>query len=183
MFTEPYMANVTIFAGNFTPRGWMPCSGQLLPISQYDALFALIGTTYGGDGQSTFGLPDFRSRVAIHAGQAPGFSNYNLGQQGGSESVTLLAAQLPVHNHSFGSMTGNPGASGVAGNVNIPTGNVPAVTTNIQSYDSAGAAALLQSSVTTATPASGGSLPMDIISPYVAMNYIICVEGIFPSRN
>jgi microcystin-dependent protein len=183
MFIEPYMANVTIFAGNFAPRGWMFCQGQLLAIAQYDALFALIGTTYGGDGQTTFALPDLRSRVAIHTGQGTGLSNYVIGQAGGTESVTVISNQLPAHSHTVTSLTGNPGASGVAGNANIPTGKVPALTTNIQSYDSAGAAALLQSSINTTTPVAGGSNPIEILPPYLAMNYIICVEGIFPSRN
>jgi microcystin-dependent protein len=183
MFIEPYMANVTIFAGTFAPRGWMFCNGQLLAIAQYDALFALIGTTYGGDGQTTFALPDLRSRVAINTGQGGGLSNYIIGQAGGTESITVTTNQLPTHTHSFISLTGNPGASGIAGTANIATGNVPALTTNIQSYDSAGAASLLQSSMNTTTPISGGNQPMEILPPYLAMNYIICVEGIFPSRN
>ena len=183
MFIDPYMANVTIFAGTFAPRSWMFCNGQLLAIAQYNALFALIGTTYGGDGQTTFALPDLRSRVAIHTGQGPGLSNYVIGQPGGTESVTLTTNQLPAHTHSVTSLTGNPGASGVAGTANIATGNVPALTTNIQCYDSAGAAALLQSSINSSTPISGSSNPIAIGAPYLAMNYIICVEGIFPSRN
>lgn len=184
MFIEPYMANVTIFAGNFAPRGWMFCQGQLLSIAQYDALFALIGTIYGGDGQTTFALPDLRSRVAIHTGQGAGLSSYVIGQAGGSESVTMTTGQLPTHTHTLTSLTGNPGASGIAGNANIPTGKVPALTTNIQSYDSAGATnLLLQSPISTITPLAGGSQPIPILSPYLAMNYIICVEGIFPSRN
>src|ERR1044072_1975604 len=105
MFVEPYLGNVTVFAGNFAPRAWMFCQGQLLAIAENDALFALIGTTYGGDGQVTFGLPDFRSRVAIHQGQGPGLSNYILGQASGTESVTLTTAQCPGHNHQFISIT------------------------------------------------------------------------------
>ncbi len=100
MFTEPYLANVTIFAGNFAPRGWAFCRGQLLSIAENSALFALIGTTYGGDGQVTFALPNLQSRVAIHAGQGPGLSTYIIGQMSGTESVTPTSNQLggiPIH--------------------------------------------------------------------------------------
>ena len=98
MFVDPYLATVTIFAGNFAPRGWQFCNGQLLAISQNDALFALIGTTYGGDGQTTFALPDLRSRFAIHAGQGAGLQNYQVGQMGGQENVTMLATPPEIRN-------------------------------------------------------------------------------------
>src|SRR3954463_4050754 len=97
--SQPYVGVIRIFAGNFAPVNWAFCNGQLLAISENDALFALIGTTYGGDGQSTFGLPDLRSRVPIHQGQGPGLSNYVIGQNGGVETVTLTVQQIPVHTH------------------------------------------------------------------------------------
>jgi microcystin-dependent protein len=138
MFIDPYMANVTIFAGNFAPRSWMLCNGQLLAISQYDALFALLGTTYGGDGQTTFALPDLRSRMAVHNGQGSGLSSIQLGQTGGTESVTMTPATLPGHTHAFVSLTGAPAASTAAGSPADPTNNVPAVTTGINSYNTSG---------------------------------------------
>src|ERR1044072_7497714 len=128
MFVDPYLATVTIFAGNFAPRGWMFCQGQLLAISQYDALFALIGTTYGGDGQTTFALPDTRSRIANHMGQGPGLSQYTLGQMSGGESVTLLSINMAAHNHTLVSLTGTPKAStDTTSGVTVPTtSTVPA---------------------------------------------------------
>jgi microcystin-dependent protein len=121
MFVEPYLSNVTIFGGNFAPRGWMFCQGQLLAIAAYDALFALIGTTYGGDGQSTFALPDLRSRVAVHPGQGSGLSMYTLGQMGGVENVTLLSSNMPAHTHTVLTIAGNPGANNSAGTTDNPT--------------------------------------------------------------
>lgn len=185
MFVEPYLANITVFGGNFAPRGWMFCQGQLLAIAEYDALFALIGTTYGGDGQTTFALPDLRSRVAIHMGQGPNLSNYFLGQTGGTENVTLLSSQMPAHTHTLVSISGNPGANTGAATTNSPANAVAAVATggsnNYSTSDTS--VALNTSSINTTTPIAGSGTPISIISPYLAMNYIIAVEGIFPSRN
>ncbi|MDP4261964.1 MAG: tail fiber protein [Bacteroidota bacterium] len=185
MFIDPYMANVTVFAGNFAPRGWMFCNGQLLSISQYDALYALIGTFYGGDGQTTFALPDLRSRVAVSTGQGPGMSSYQLGQTGGNESVTILSNQLAQHTHALISLTGAPAASSAPGITDTP-GNtvVPAqINGSPAAYSTAPSATLGNGTITAPTPAVGGSLPVNVLSPVLAMNYIICVEGIFPSRN
>lgn len=183
MFIEPYLANVTIFAGNFAPRGWMFCNGQLLAIAEYDALFALLGTTYGGDGQVTFALPDFRSRVAVHTGQGPGLSNYVLGEMSGTEQVTLLSINLPVHNHTLISLTGAPPATSVAGTLDDPTGNVPASTSGINTYNTAGTGSMAATPNSTTSSIAGNNAPFGIIPPVLAMNYIIAVEGIFPSRN
>lgn len=187
MFVDPYLANVTIFAGNFAPRGWMFCNGQLLPISQYDALYALIGTTFGGDGQTNFALPDLRGRVAVHAGQAPGFSNYIPGELGGNASVTPTVPQLPAHTHSFQTLTGNPGASANPGTLPVPAGNVPAqVNGSPSAYNSTATDGTNLGGVNlpTNTISSGnGPAPVQVLSPVLAMNYVICVEGIFPSRN
>ena len=177
MFTEPYLANVTIFAGNFAPRSYMFCQGQLLSISVYTALFSLIGTIYGGDGQTTFALPDLRSRVAVHPS-----SNLLLGQVGGTESVIMTGNQLPIHTHPLLSFGGGIPASNTAGG-NNPVGSIPALpATNIYS-SSADGFGMAATDVSSATPVAGGSQPIPIISPYLAMNYIIAVEGIFPSRN
>jgi microcystin-dependent protein len=183
MFIEPYLANITIFAGNFAPRSWMFCQGQLLAISQYDALFALIGTTYGGDGQTTFALPDLRGREAIHAGQGPGMNTYTLGEMSGTESVTLLSTNLPVHTHTVISLTGNPPASQNGGTLATPVNNIPATTTGINTYNSTGTSNMAATTNNAVTAQAGSSLPLGIVSPVMAMNYVIAVEGIFPSRN
>lgn len=185
MFTDAYIGNVTIFAGNFAPQSYMFCQGQLLDISTYTALFSIIGTTYGGDGQSNFALPDLRGRKAIHPGQGPGLSSIFLGQVGGSESVTMTGLQLAVHTHQFISASGKPACFGTPGGANTPVTNYPAALPGgHQSYASASSGTVLGSSSTPAmTPITGGGQPIDILSPYLAMNYIIAVEGIFPSRN
>jgi microcystin-dependent protein len=183
MFVNPYLATVTIFAGNFAPLGWMFCNGQLLSISANTALFSLIGTTYGGDGQTTFGLPDLRSRIAIHTGQGAGLANYTLGEVGGHESVTMLSTQLPIHSHPFVSLTGAPGASSSAGSPGDPTSNVPAVISGINSYNTSGTGRMAPTTSTPNTVSSGGNQPFSNLPPTLAMNYIIAVEGIFPSRN
>jgi microcystin-dependent protein len=185
MFTDPYLANVTIFAGNFAPLGYMLCQGQLLDISSYTALYSLIGTTFGGDGQNTFALPDLRGRKPIHPGQGPGMANYFLGQTGGTEQNTVTGLQLPLHTHQFISASGAPYAFSTAGNQNYPVNNVPAaLAAGHSGYATAAAGSVLGSSSTPAvTPIAGNSQPIDIRSPYCAMNYIIAVEGIFPSRN
>jgi len=181
MFVEPYLGNITVFAGNFAPRSWMFCQGQLLAIAQYDALFALIGTTYGGDGQVTFALPDFRSRVANHQGQGPGLSNYNLGQMSGTENVTLTTSQTPAHNHAFISITGNILANSSTGTLSSPSNAVPAGAQLYSNQPDSGTMGPFNSMGVTAI--AGGSQPVSIIQPVLAMNFVIAVEGIFPSRN
>lgn len=184
MFVEPYMANVTIFAGNFAPRSWAFCNGQLLSIDVYTALYALIGTTYGGDGVTTFALPDLRGRVAIHAGQGPGLSSYVIGQQAGTESITFNTLQIPIHNHPFVSASGAPGGNSSNGTVADPTGAVPAQLAGSSLYSSATSGSIMgDSSCITNTVITGGNQPISIMQPFLAMNYIICTEGIFPSRN
>lgn len=182
MFIEPYLGNVTVFAGNFAPRSWMFCQGQLLAIAQYDALFALLGTTFGGDGQTTFALPDFRSRIGVHAGQGSGLSNYTLGEASGTESVTLLSTQLPAHTHGYVSFSVQQSAStATTSGVNDPLNAYPASGAQVY-YNSPDNAMATYTSVGT-TPIAGGNQPVSILQPYLAMNFIIAVEGIFPSRN
>lgn len=181
--TDPYLGTVTIFAGNFAPRSWMFCQGQLLSIAEYTALYSLLGTTYGGDGQTTFGLPDLRGRTAIHQGQGQGLSNYVLGQMSGTENVTMTSGQLPPHNHTLVSITGTPTAVNATGNTDNPTNARPAnggVSVYGTSGDGSGMGAstgIVQSAI------AGGSQPFSVISPLLAMNYVIAVEGIYPSRN
>ena len=185
MFTDPYLAQVTIFAGNFAPKNWAFCRGQLLPIAQNTALFSLLGTMYGGNGQTTFALPDLRGRAAIHQGQGPGLSLYDIGQMSGVESVTILQNQMPLHTHSFTSATGGPAASNVPGITDLPGNNYPApVNGSGNAYSTSPSPASMGSTtINVMTPIAGSSMPFNNRSPYLAMNYIICVFGIFPSRN
>lgn len=181
MFVDPYLATITNFAGNFAPLNWAFCNGALLSIANNTALFSLIGTTYGGDGMTTFALPDLRGRYAIHAGQGPGLPYYSLGEMSGSENSTLLTTNLPAHNHSVIQVTGAPGAQTDSGNAANPTGAVPAsVDTRYNSTsdgDMIPTVSMGQSGIT------GSNAPVSNIAPYLAMNYIICTEGIYPSRS
>jgi microcystin-dependent protein len=170
---QPYVGEIRMFAGNFAPLGWLFCDGSLQPISEYDTLFALIGTTYGGDGQSTFALPDLRGRVPIHQGQAPGTSSYGMGESGGVESVTLTAQQIPSHSHTLI-------ASNDAGTSSAPGGNVPARAVGNIYF---GAAISRQNLAGTAISATGGSQPHENMQPFLCVNFIISLFGIFPSPN
>jgi microcystin-dependent protein len=163
---EPFIGEIRQFAGNFAPQGWALCAGQLLPIDQNDALFALIGTTYGGDGQTTFGLPDLQGRVPVHVG-----SNINLGQPGGSETVTLTQGELPIHAHTA--------ASSNTGVNDQPAGNVWGKTGSLAAYGAPPSSATLNPASVSAT---GGSQPHENRVPFVAITYIISLEGIFPSQ-
>lgn len=179
---EGTIGEIRMFAGNFAPRSWAFCQGQLLSIAQNTALFSILGTTYGGNGQTTFGLPDFRSRTAVGTGQGPGLSNISLGEQAGQETVTLLTTQMPAHTHATsGSLA--MGAKNGAGDSISPTGNYPAVVagTNLYSTTQDAQMAPLNGSLTVGV--AGGSQPFSVRDPYLGMNYIICLEGIFPSRN
>jgi microcystin-dependent protein len=175
---EGTIAEIRMFAGNFSPRSWAFCSGQILSIAQNTALFSLLGTTFGGNGQTTFALPDLRGRVPVGTGQGPGLPAYSLGQVGGVENVTLLLSNLPAHTHTA---TLAMGARNGAGNSISPTGNYPANVTNGYSNTQDAQMAPLNGSPTVGT--TGGSQPFSIMSPYLGLNYIICMEGIFPSRN
>jgi len=167
---EPTIGEITMFAGNFAPRGWAFCDGQLLPINSNQALFSILGTTYGGDGRTTFGLPELRGRVPMHPGAGPGLSSRRLGDKSGSENNTLTLNQLPSHHHAIN-------ASEEA-NSTDPSGNYIA-----------GSGANMFSSVTdsqsngNATANTGGNQPVNNIQPYQCVNYIIALVGIFPSRN
>lgn len=183
MFVDPYIATITNFAGTFAPRNWMFCHGQLLSIAEYSTLFALIGTTYGGDGQVTFALPNMQSRVAIHQGQGPGLSNYYIGQMAGTENVTLLSPNMPGHNHQMLTFTGAFAASTSTSNlVGVPNNAIPAAGATIYSNSPDGNTLGTMHS-NSISPVAGGNQPVSIIQPYLAMNFIIAVEGIFPSRN
>jgi microcystin-dependent protein len=163
-----------MFAGSFAPTGWMLCNGQLMPISENETLFQLIGTTYGGDGQSTFGLPNLQSRIPIHAGAGNGLSNRQLAEAGGTETVTLSSQQMPVHSHAM--------VATATGQQPSPDGALFATPVSTQSgvnpYLVAAPAVPLTSQM---IQPSGGSQPHDNMHPYLCINYIISLFGIFPS--
>jgi len=183
MATDPFLGSIALFAGNFAPRGWAFCAGQVLSIAQNTALFSILGTTYGGNGQTTFALPNLQSRVAIGAGQGPGLSNYDLGQTGGSETVTLTASQMPAHTHAL-SLALN--VKNFAGNSRTPVGNVLANEAGgvVAPYSNQSPDGTMAAGALTGTAAAAGSgLPVPIIQPYLTINYIIALQGIYPSRN
>lgn len=170
--SEPYIGEIHMFGGNFAPRGYAFCDGSLLQIAQYDALFSLIGTTYGGDGQTTFALPDLRGRLPVSAGQGPGLSQRTPGQSGGAEAVTLATATMPAHTHLPQATTG--------------TGSSPSPAGTIWAATSAGAA------YTVSTPTvpmrgdlismAGSSQSHDNLMPFQCINFIIALEGVYPTR-
>ena len=166
---QPYVGEIRMFAGNFAPAGWMFCEGQLLPISEYETLFNLIGTTYGGDGQSTFALPDLRGRVPLHQG-----NGFTLAETGGAETITLTVSQIPAHSHPVL-------ASGNIAGSNSPQNNVFARVTvaGIFPYDDVAPYGLISPSACSST---GGSQPHDNFQPYLCVDFIISLFAIFPSQ-
>ena len=173
------MASIIMFGGNFAPRSWALCDGQLLPISSNTALFSLLGTTYGGDGRTTFALPDMRGRVAIHPGTGPGLPTYRLGQRGGVEHVTLTAANMPAHTHAI---TAQVGVSTGNGTTDEPDTNVLAGTAG-NTYAAASAANGHLGGVSASAAQTGGNQSFGIMQPYLAINFIIAMQGVFPSRS
>ena len=168
--SEPFIAEIRIFAGNFAPRSWAFCNGQLLPVSQNTALFSLIGTTYGGDGRSTTALPNLAGRAPMHPGRGPGLTSRRLGQRGGVEMVTLSEAQMPNHTHQL-IATGEDGASTSPQNHYVGAGNdMFAPANNLGAMDSI------------SLPETGGSQPHNNLQPFLTMNFIIALQGLYPSR-
>lgn len=182
---DPTMSEIRLFAGNFAPLSWAFCNGQLMSIAENTALFSLLGTIYGGDGQVTFGLPDFRGRAAIGTGQGGGLSAYDLGQMSGNNSVTLLMNNLPAHNHVATVKAGSSAAT-----FNTPANRYPASGNGVTSDSvqiqlgayTAAAAGTMNPGMVTITPA-GSNAPVTVTNPYLGLNYIICTEGIYPSRS
>ncbi|MFN0212885.1 MAG: phage tail protein [Saprospiraceae bacterium] len=176
---DPALGVITMFAADFAPQGWALCNGQLLQINQNQALFSILGTTYGGNGQTNFALPDFRGRSPMHAGQGPGLSNRTLGEKTGSVSVTLTTGNLPAHAHTSTltlASTSNAANGDEPGGMIYATGGASHFATAAQANGSVGGA-----SATLA--ATGGSQPLGIQQPYLAVTFIIALQGIFPSRN
>jgi microcystin-dependent protein len=177
--SENYIGNVVLVGFNFAPRGYAFCNGQLLPIAQNTALFSILGTTYGGNGTTNFALPDLRGRAAIGQGQGAGLSNVSLGEQSGVESRALLGANLPAHTHALNvqsgqGTTGTPGAGVALAQTTLDDG------TPINSYSSAAPNTTLAS---TGIGTTGGGQALPIRNPYLGMNYVICLQGVYPSRN
>lgn len=198
-----YIGEIRCFAGNFAPRNWAFCQGQLLSIASNNALFAIIGTTYGGDGRSTFALPDLRGRVAISAGQGSGLSDRMLGQMSGQENHTLNIMEMPSHNHAAqttiqgGSASGTIKANSGAGDTNSPSNAYPAQPNNVgptavKAYSSSNNATMAEDALqinmsgmgaSTTVINNGGNVSHNNMQPYTTINYIICLVGIFPSRS
>lgn len=170
---EPFIGEIRMFGGNFAPAGWAFCNGATIPISENDALFTLIGTTYGGDGQETFALPDLQGRIPIHAGQGPGISqNYQLGEKGGVESIALTSQQLPVHNHLFQ-------ASMAAANSQSPTNQILAQSAQRAIYYEATTTTNLAPN---ALSPDGGGQPHENMMPFTCITFIISLFGVFPQQ-
>lgn len=197
---DPFLGQIVLFAGNFAPRGWALCEGQLLPISQNSALFSILGTIYGGDGRTTFALPDLRGRAAISSGRGPGLSDRRLGSRSGQEVHTLTTLEMPSHNH----LTSNNGATDQhitlstenAVNETPQTGDVPAVAqfgpglsaTNVRSFGPVTPGKTVNGQTLSGNAGltilnNGGSQAHNNMQPYLTTNYIIALQGVFPSRN
>lgn len=168
--SDPFIAEVKIFAGNFAPRGYAFCNGQLLPIAQNTALFSLVGTIYGGDGRSTFGLPNLQGRAAMHWGNGPGLTPRQIGSSGGTATVSLSEAQMPSHNHT---LQASPSATSAAPASSVGLGNAAM-------YNTGGTAVAMASQ---ALGSTGGGQPHNNMQPFLGINFIIALQGIYPSRS
>ena len=169
---DPFIGEIRMFAGNYAPNGWAFCDGAIQSIAQNTALFSLLGTTFGGNGQTTFALPDLRGRVPLHFGQGPGLSNRSLGELAGTETVTLINQQLPVHRHP----TGSTGAATLSSPDGKRYGNTGAAATYVDTAPNGAFAA-------EASVSAGGNQPHNNLMPYACVNFIIALFGIFPSRS
>jgi microcystin-dependent protein len=169
---DPFVAEIRIFPFNFAPKGWAFCNGQLLPLSQNTALFSLLGTTYGGDGKSTFALPDMEGRAPMHPGQGPGLSLHDLGETGGSETVTLLESEIPAHSHTWK-------ASGQDSTSQSPVGERFAVGIAVTMYAALSAQTNLSPN---ALAPAGGDQPHNNMMPYLTLSFCIALQGVFPPR-
>jgi microcystin-dependent protein len=171
---DPFLAEIRIFPFNFAPKGWAFCDGQILPLSQNTALFSLLGTTYGGDGKSNFALPNLQGSVPMHSGQGPGLSLYDLGEIGGSDTVTLLTSEIANHSHALQ-------ASNQPGEDPSPANEALARSVGASLYQSNTTTNLVALDQAAAAPA-GGSLPHNNLQPYLTLNFCIALQGVFPPR-
>ncbi|HWF07002.1 MAG TPA: tail fiber protein [Bryobacteraceae bacterium] len=179
MASQPYLGAIFIFAGNFAPRGYQLCQGQLLPISQNTALFSILGTTYGGNGTSTFALPDLRGRIPVGVGSGPGLNPIEQGELSGVQNVTILTSNMPAHNHLINAADSGGGLSSPKASFLAQPLDANQSPTTMYSANAAPAATMAPNAVSV----TGQSLPLNIQNPYLGLNYIIAMEGIFPSRN
>jgi microcystin-dependent protein len=175
--SSPFLGEIRPWACNFAPRGWFMCQGQLLPISQFTALFSLLGTNYGGNGTTTFALPDLRSRVPMKYGTDPSGNNYVIGQDGGEETITLQSQQMPIHTHNVFGTSANAGKSSPT--AGFALGTAP----QGHAFYAPGASANQPINAATASTYAGGGQAHTNIQPYLAINWCIAYQGIFPSRN
>jgi microcystin-dependent protein len=184
MSTEPFIGEIKIFGFNFSPISYDFCNGQTYSIAQYTALFSLIGTTYGGNGQTTFNLPNLQGRVPIGQGQGPGLPNYVIGEQAGANSVTLINGNMPPHVHPGQGINVNIPVAAGSGDTDVPNGAFLAQATG-DFYSSVSTAGNNYGplAISGQTGIAGSGFPLNITNPYLALNYCIAVEGIFPSRN
>jgi len=170
---DPFLAEIRIFPfGSFAPKGWAFCDGQLLPLSQNTALFSLLGTTYGGDGKSNFALPDLQGRAPMHPRQGPGLSLHDLGETGGSDTVTLLESEMPAHSHGLSASQGD-------GNDTSPAAELTATGIGVNAFAAAGPLVQLDAK---ATPIAGGGQPHNNLQPYLTLQFCIALQGVYPPR-
>jgi len=183
MASTPFIGEIKMFAGNFAIRNWAFCNGQLLSIAQNTALFSILGTTFGGNGQTNFGLPDLQGRFPMHWGNGPGLFPRSLGETGGTQATTLNTTQLPVHTHAF-SANATPPCSSLAGNSDTPVGKVPAASATVENYAAApGNATMAPITISGTTGPAGGGASVPTMPPFLCVSFIIALQGIFPSRN
>jgi microcystin-dependent protein len=171
---DPFVAEIRIFPFNFAPKGWAFCDGQILPLSQNTALFSLLGTTYGGDGKSNFALPNMQGNAPMHPGQGPGLSLHDLGETGGSDTVSLLESEIPSHSHTLM-------AQGAPADTSLPTGNALARVIGATPYLPPAGAPLVSMSDNSLAPA-GGDQPHNNMQPYLTLNFCIALQGVYPPR-
>lgn len=184
MSTEPFIGEVKLLGFSFAPKGYTTCQGQILSISTNTALFALLGTIYGGNGQTTFAVPDLQGRVPIGQGQGPGLPSYSMGEKAGNTSVTILTSNMPAHIHTLNAMRVNVRASTAPASEQDPTGMFPAVATSPIYSDTPTANVYTGgTTISGTTDITGSGIPISILNPYLCMNYSIALQGIFPSRN
>jgi microcystin-dependent protein len=187
--SEPFIGQIQTYAFNFAPRGWAKCDGQLLPISSNTSLFSLMGTNYGGDGRTTFALPDLRGRAPMHQGNGPGLYTRKIGGKGGTEMVTLAVSQMPAHDHTgTATLSGKVKCNSCTGNADTPVGNSLAKISRTNQYSNAGTNAdmddgTVDATGTLTTSTAGGSQYHDNMQPFLVINYCIALVGLFPSRS
>jgi len=175
--SDPFIGEIKLFAGNFAPYGWAFCDGQIMQIAQNTALFSILGTTYGGDGRTTFALPNLKGRIPLHFGQGPELTNHALGEAFGSETITLGANQMPAHSHSATVKAAN------AGTTNQPQNNLFGKIARSNIYNTPDAALANMAEGSVALVNSGGSQPHTNMQPYLTLSYIIAIYGIYPTRD